>query len=121
MPFNENLRELREKKGWTQEKVAREVGLSPKTISFYETGFREPSRKTLIDLAKIFDVSVDRLIGEKDGLIRNGELTRDASKFLIQIGAFEEGEIITQEKYDKWLRFIRIQATAFRDLNKDRP
>jgi len=46
----EKLKELREEKGYTQDSLAREVGLSKGTISSYEQGLRSitvPSAKKL--------------------------------------------------------------------------
>jgi len=119
MSFSRNVKKLRVKKGWTQVQLSQILGVTAKTISFYETGEREPSREMLIKLAETFGVSVDKLIG-KDEPIRNKALTSDLSQLLIEIGAFEENTTITQEDYDEWLRFMRVQVAAFREFNKDR-
>lgn len=40
-------------------------GLSKNIIGQYERGEKEPSTRTLIELADIFDVSVDYLVGRE--------------------------------------------------------
>lgn len=63
MPFPEILKELREKKGFTQKQLAEALYLSKTTISQYENGTHTPSIETFIKLADIFDVSIDYLLG----------------------------------------------------------
>lgn len=61
------LKELREKRGISQLKLAMDLGLNQNSISRYETGAREADYKTLIALADYFDVSIDYLLGRTDG------------------------------------------------------
>lgn len=63
MPFSEILKELREKKGFTQKQLAEALYLSKTAVSQYENGTHTPSIETLIKLADIFDVSIDYLLG----------------------------------------------------------
>lgn len=60
------LKELREKLGISQLKLAMELGLNQNSISRYETGAREADYKALIALADYFDVSIDYLLGRTD-------------------------------------------------------
>ncbi len=55
------LRELRLKRGWSQQALAERVGLRQKQISSYERGTHTPSIGTLIALAKALRVSLDYL------------------------------------------------------------
>lgn len=55
---NLNLQELRMKRKLTQEQVALKSGLSKDYISMIERGERNPSDKTKIVLAKIYNVTV---------------------------------------------------------------
>lgn len=60
-----NLKELRVKNNFSQNEIAKKVGLTQFTYSNYETGTTEPKIKTLIDLANIYNVSIDYLIGRE--------------------------------------------------------
>ena len=120
LALGKNIKSLRTEKGWTQKELSEKLGVTIKTISYFELGERQPSRETLIKLAEIFGISVDRLLGNENESIRDSDLTRDIKKILVEIGAFQENATITQEEYDKWLKFIRAQATLFRDLNNNR-
>ena len=57
------IRNLREDHDLTQKELSLMIGLTPKMISFYENNQRTPPLDILLKLAKIFEVSVDYLIG----------------------------------------------------------
>ena len=59
----ENLKKLREKKGYSLEKVARLADLSLNTIVKVENGVnKNPTIETLTKIAKALEVGVDDLI-----------------------------------------------------------
>ena len=61
--YLKNLKKLRHKKGWTQEKLAREAGISFHTFIKIENGrTKNPKIKTLIKIAKALGVSLDKLV-----------------------------------------------------------
>lgn len=53
----------RKRQNLTQEELAEKLNISQKSISKYETGARKPSFDTLTQMAKLFDVSTDYLLG----------------------------------------------------------
>lgn len=66
MKFNERLLDLRKKKGWSQEELGYKLDVSRQTISKWEAGQTTPELEKLRNLAKIFEISVDELISEKE-------------------------------------------------------
>lgn len=60
------LRELRQKKGLSQQILADAVGVSQQSINKYENHNVEPDIRTLIALADFFETSVDYLIGHTE-------------------------------------------------------
>lgn len=62
--FAERLRELRESKKLTQKELASIINVTQGAIGFWERGKREPDYKTLCQLASVFNVSIEYLIGE---------------------------------------------------------
>ena len=60
-----NLKPFRERKGITQAELAQVLGLTRKTVSFYELGQREPTLANLVRMADYFGVSVDELLGRE--------------------------------------------------------
>jgi len=62
--YLKNLRKLREKKGWSREKLARESEISYHTIIKIEREvIKNPKLETLIKLSRALGVSLDRLVG----------------------------------------------------------
>lgn len=61
-----NIKDIRTRKGLTQAEVASSLGVSSVVYSRYETGSRQPSIDILIQLADIFGVTVDYLLGRQD-------------------------------------------------------
>lgn len=82
------LKELRNEKNLTLNKLSEKINISPQVLSRYERGDREPDIRTLITLSDFFGVSVDYLIGREDdfGIIKKAAelpaLTREETELL---------------------------------------
>ena len=57
---------LRNEKGFSQEKLSKELNISKSTIAMWETGSRMPSPEKLEEIADYFHVSIDYLLGRSD-------------------------------------------------------
>ena len=57
--INERLRQLREQRGFTQQKVAEFLNIERSTYSYYELGKTRPDIETLKKLSRLFEVSID--------------------------------------------------------------
>ncbi len=64
--FANRLKELRLEHGLTQQKIAELLGLRQQSYARYECGSGEPSLRTLVEIAKLFGVSTDYLLGLTD-------------------------------------------------------
>lgn len=60
------LTALRKQLGYSQKEFAQKIGVPSNTYNQWERGKRQPDIQTIIDLAKLFNVSVDYLIGRED-------------------------------------------------------
>ena len=65
--FPSKLKQAREKTGFTQREVAKEVNIPQASIAQYEIGRSEPDIEKLGILADFYGVSTDWLIGTKGG------------------------------------------------------
>ena len=61
--FAKRLKELRKGKKISQIRLAEMLGVSQATITFWETGKRDPDVSMLMKIADIFGVSTDYLLG----------------------------------------------------------
>ncbi len=64
--FSLRLRELRNSKGLSQQKLADFLGISKSSINMYERGEREPGLEIVENIADFFNVDIDYLFGKSD-------------------------------------------------------
>lgn len=67
MDFAERLKELRDKRGYTQAELADKLHVSKSTISMLEVGARKPSFELLEEIGDFFNVDTDYLRGRESG------------------------------------------------------
>lgn len=60
---SERIKALREARGWTQAELARRLNITRNGVNSWEQGLSMPSPACLVDLAKLFSVSTDYLLG----------------------------------------------------------
>ena len=63
MKFAENLMALRRQRGWSQEELGSQVGVTRQTVSKWEMGQSTPELEKLIELSRLFGMSIDQLVG----------------------------------------------------------
>lgn len=59
----EKIKKLREARGWSQAELARRLSVTRNGVNSWEQGLSMPSPACLVDLAKVFSVSTDYLLG----------------------------------------------------------
>lgn len=67
--LGKNIRKKRLEKNISQEYLAEKLDISRQSISKWENGLSEPSKKNLAQLARIFDCELKELIYGTQGLI----------------------------------------------------
>lgn len=61
--IDERIKSLREKRDLTQSDLARKLGITRSSVNAWEMGISVPSTQYLVELATIFGVSTDFLLG----------------------------------------------------------
>ena len=104
--FGTILKSLRKQHKMTQSELAKKLKISASTVGMYEQNRRAPDNQTLNDIANIFSVSVDYLLGRTDMPMslslnnsssnRNNELIERESlkKLMEQVKDLPDKEII---------------------------
>lgn len=59
----DRIKTLREARGWTQAELARRLNMTRNGVNSWEQGLSMPSPPLLVELAKLFSVSTDYLLG----------------------------------------------------------
>ncbi len=61
--ISDRIKHLREQNGLTQSMLARKMGVTRSSVNAWEMGISTPSTQYLIELAGLFNVSTDYLLG----------------------------------------------------------
>ena len=95
--LNENIKAIRRSKGLSQQELAVKLNVVRQTVSKWEQGETVPNTETLKLLSKLFDVSINTLLGSPRQLICQccGMPLEDANISREPDGAFNEA-------YCKW-------------------
>ena len=72
--IGERLQEIRKDKGMKQQELAELLGVSLTTVSGYENDTSNPNDDVKVEIARIFNISLDYLLGATDDYIN---LSRD--------------------------------------------
>ena len=59
----ERIKELREEKAWTQTDLAKILGVTRSCVNAWEMGISVPSTQYVVELASLFHISTDFLLG----------------------------------------------------------
>ena len=109
METKEIISKLRTEKGLSQEELAQKVFVTRQAVSRWETGETVPNTETLKLLSRLFDVSINTLLGEPRKLIcqccgmplddstlsrePDGEFNEDYCKWCYSDGEFAYSDI----------------------------
>lgn len=88
MKFAERLKDLRTKRGYSQQDLAKKLGISKSTISMLEVGSRQPSKEMMELIADYFNVTLDYLMGKDD--VSFYFFTPEQSDLLVKLSADED-------------------------------
>lgn len=80
--LGERIKELRKKRGLTQQQLARDLGVSVSAVGMYEQGRREPDNRILSMLCRYFSVSADYML-----LGREDEVSMELSEYIGKLKA----------------------------------
>lgn len=82
--FGDKLRTLRTDAGLTQTELAKRLSVTKSVVSYYELQERTPSPDVLIQLADIFHVTTDYLLGiDHKRMIDVSDLSDEDMRFLL--------------------------------------
>ena len=75
--FSERIKKLRKEYNLTQENLAEKVNVNRTTVAKWENGSLIPLNDTLIELSRIFNISIDELL---TGIKSNTSISNNSSK-----------------------------------------
>lgn len=101
-----------------QQQLADLLHVARATVAGYETKFKKPEFEKIVWMANYFDVSIDYLLGKTDSRqigtapakkesISDAEAEKILEQKFIENGILKEGEHLSDEKLDKYLKMLR--------------
>lgn len=105
--YGERLKGLRKNRHWTIEEVAEKLGVGRSTYAGYEVEDRKPPIQNLIKLSKLFEVSVDYILGLTDEPDIK-ELEYDASKYLRKDNLNWNGVPLTEDELAPIVELLEV-------------
>ena len=63
LSLGQQISHHRKRTGLSQKKLAEFVGVTPAALSQYENGRREPNIVVITSIARVFDITIDSLLG----------------------------------------------------------
>jgi len=92
MSFGEKLTKLRKEKGMSQEDLANSLNVSRQAVSKWESNSSYPETEKIVAICKLFNCSIDEIIGLKDSKIKKENKTLN----------------ILNEYFDKFIKGIKM-------------
>lgn len=112
--LEERLYTLRNEKKLTQEEVASAINVSRQTISNWEKGTGKPNLEKAVDLANIYGVSLDALVGQAPSSIK--KISSILKSYEGYRGRLVMHSVSNQPFYpqmvQKDIEIIRVEATS---------
>lgn len=82
----DKIKTLRISNKWTQSKLAKELGITRSSVNAWEMGISVPSTTYIVELAQIFHVSTDYLLGLKQNVSLDiSELNEEEIKIVSEL------------------------------------
>lgn len=116
--FGERLRMLRKQCRMTQQQVADRLSLHRTTYTKYETGVVAPDREAMLQLAELFSVTVDFLVGRET---HTSPALADGTGESVRLSLQEQNllQMFRQLTYTEQQELIKEIQTTFRQKRKN--
>lgn len=122
--FGDTLELLRLKNGWTQTELAKILSVAKGTVSNWENNNRFPDKNMLINLADIFNVSIDLLLGRTESDIVVHQIAKESKNnstlFMEDAKAlFMNGEVADEDK-EEIFKYVSDLFWESKKINKEK-
>lgn len=108
-----NLKTYREKMELTQKQIAEVLNIDRSTYSYYETGKSIPPVETLKKLAKIFNITIDTLLGYESNA---SEVLKDDSS--IYLHPRDSFALLSEEEQSIIMKYRQLPADVQEEIHK---
>ena len=124
MTLGSKIKLLRNERNMTQPDLATELGVTVRTVAYYENDERQPKKTTIIKLCKIFDVSTDYLLSDNESFLIDAAEKygyrgkKKAESFINETALLFAGGELSEEDQDKVFKAITEIYWRSKEKNK---
>lgn len=124
MTLGSKIKLLRNERNMTQPDLATELGVTVRTVAYYENDERQPKKTTIIKLCKIFDVSTDYLLSDNESFLIDAadkygyRGKKKAESFINETALLFAGGELSEEDQDKVFKAITEIYWRSKEKNK---
>lgn len=130
MALGERLKKARNDKNLTQIEAAKKLGVTNGALSGYERNYRDPDTNMLKQMAELYEVSLDYLLGNKNNNNNEQNLSkkdeRDVAKRMDELredlstgsGLLFNGEPMSEETKDSLIEAMKFAIKLAEKNNK---
>lgn len=124
MTLGSKIKLLRNERNMTQPDLATALGVTVRTIAYYENDERQPKKELIIKLCKIFDVSTDYLLSESESFLLDATEKygyrgkKKAESFINETAMLFAGGELSDEDQDKVFKAITEIYWQSKEKNK---
>ena len=112
--LGEKLRKLRRDRRLTQDEVCQRVGISDRSLSFYENGVRQPKLTILTALAEVYQVPLKELMADTSSTSPSIGLEESVTQLINHWVAQRACEPLTKEEQAQVYEVIEATLTRLR-------
>ncbi len=88
----DKIKTLREANGMTQNEIARQLGITRSSVNAWEMGISIPSTMYIVELAQLFAVSTDYLLGlDHKAVLDISDLDDESVRILTEMAQYMRG------------------------------
>lgn len=113
--ISQNLKNLRKRNSLSQAVLAKKLGVSRQAVCMWETGKREFGISTVVEIADIFDVSVDEIVRQRPKT--SFELDAPSANEVLLIGDFNSwnasGLRLKKDKTGLWKLELELKPGRY--------
>lgn len=125
MKFCDKLKMLRTNNNISQKALAQKIGVSERTVQFYETGGRYPKSTDVINnICNLFDIKYEELFDQKEGFAVDAQIKyggaglKDATELISEINGLYAGGHLNEEDMDKVFKVVTELYWDAKEKNK---
>lgn len=111
--ISDRIKETREQNGMTQSDLAKKIGITRSSVNAWEMGISVPSTQYLVELAQLFHVSTDYLLGlDSTKKLDISFLSEDEQRVVSQLLALFTPNTILNEAFKESGLEAKIKGAA---------